>query len=205
MAYQGQQQHSWDGCEEHGQTARQEWQDGKKAVCLLVIISLGCVCKLVSDHIKQSNDSSSLPASGALNSVCPSSSSNVYAGRSQLPMTETVHQALPPVLQRGQKLRYNVVLVTGRVFGFLQPLELNSFDSGGVMICEIRRVFYHQLSTRWMRFRLLGISCKRVQIETAIIKINGSNPQVFLPPLNHNNSKQTDINAYPDMLSRSSF
>jgi hypothetical protein len=101
-----------------------------------------------------------------------------------------VNQAFPLVPQRGQKLKYNVVLATGRIFGFSQPLELNSLDSGRVMIREIRRVYYHQLTTRWMRFRLLGISCKRIQIETAAIEINGSNPQVFLLSLSHNDSNK---------------
>lgn len=121
-------------------------------------------------------------------------------------MADTVHQALPPVPQRAQKLRYNVVLATGRIFGFSQPLELNSLDSGGLMIREIRRVYYQQLTTRWMRFRLLGISCRRVQIETGAIEINGSNPQVvllfLLLSLVHHHSKQTDMRAYPDRLPR---
>ena len=117
-------------------------------------------------------------------------------------MTETVHQALPPVLQRGQKLRYNVVLATGRIFGISQPLELNSLDSGAAMIREIRRVYYQQLTTCWMRFRLLGISCRRVQIETAVIKNNGPNPQVYLFSLSPDDPKQTDIRAYPDILHR---
>lgn len=121
-----------------------------------------------------------MAASNNSNTIWSINSSILGPGRLQSEMTESMNQASLPTPQRSQMLRYNVILATERISGSSRLLELNSTDSGRVMLHKLRLLYYNRLTTRWARFRLLGILCRTIHIETAIVKINGSSSQVIL-------------------------
>src|SRR5438046_5260553 len=80
----------------------------------------------------------------------------------------------------------NIVLANDQFVGSLHLLELNNEDSGEVVVRKIRYLYYHRLTTRWTRFWVHGIFCRRVIIETAFLDVNGLVPEVLhfvlIPP-----------------------
>jgi len=75
-------------------------------------------------------------------------------------------------------VRLNIVLANDQFVGSLHLLEFNGLDSGETVVRKLRLLYYHRHMTRWTRFWVHGILCRRVIIETASLDIGDLVPEV---------------------------
>src|SRR2546421_8956749 len=87
-------------------------------------------------------------------------------------------------------VRLNIVLANDQFAGSLHLLEFNSLDSGEIVMRKLRLLYYHRLMTRWTRFRVHGILCRRVIIETASLDVGDLMPEVQYSVLNKKKKKK---------------